>query len=304
MNNIKPMIRQLSKEPTQHGIDEHNINHARLISWCPHCITCQATSLPHTASKNLESDIPVISIDYAFMNDEKDNKDDKDKGMPIEAINYNSSNMKRAGVVPKKGVGPYAVDRTTRDIEQLVYKTIILKSDQEHSIQTFKQAVRESTNVEIQMEESPVAEHQANGVVEHAISTIQCQFRTMKDALDTRYNKRFSGDHPAIPWLIEHAADTMHRTRESGVTAQLHIADGRAETSIKLLPNLENMSGICDSGLQANINLNQDGKTEYTWDALMKQANAMHHRNDTWSRTSQGFPHNVHQARTMGFGLV
>ena len=56
-------------------------------------------------------------------------------------------------------------------------------------------------------------EHQSNGAAENAMSLIKGQFRTMKDALDTRYKCRHNGDHPAIPWLIEHACDTINRRR-------------------------------------------------------------------------------------------
>ena len=35
----------------------------------------------------------------------------------------------------------------------------------------------------------------------------------MKDALDTRYKHRYAGEHPSIPWLFEHAADTIHSAR-------------------------------------------------------------------------------------------
>ena len=62
------------------------------------------------------------------------------------------------------------------------------------------------------MEESPVGEHQANGSIENAIKYIKSQFRTFKDALDTRYHSKYSGDHPSIPWLFKHSADIINRT--------------------------------------------------------------------------------------------
>ena len=133
--------------------------------------------------------------------------------MPRIALHDKETGIRKARVVPKKGVHPYAVDRIKRDIEQFGHKEIIFKSDQENSIKALKQAVKESTEVRIKMEESPVAEHQSNGSVESAMNQIKGQFRTMKDALDTRYNCRHAGDHPAIPWLIEHAADTLNRRR-------------------------------------------------------------------------------------------
>ena len=63
------------------------------------------------------------------------------------------------------------------------------------------------------MEESPVGEHQSNGMVEAAIKQVQGQIRTMKDALETRYGGRIPEDHQCIPWLVQHAAQTMNRRR-------------------------------------------------------------------------------------------
>ena len=75
--------------------------------------------------KNKDRDIPVINIDYAFMNDDKDKHEDKDKGMPIIVIQDDETKLKLARVVPKKGIYPYAVDRSNKDIEQMRYKNII-----------------------------------------------------------------------------------------------------------------------------------------------------------------------------------
>ena len=147
------------------------------------------------------------------MNDDKDKRDDKEKGMPIVVMKDKELKMKYARVVPKKGVDPYAVDRIKRDLEQLGHKKVTFKSDQENSTKALKQAVKTATDMEIITEESPVGEHQANGDVENSVNNIKGQFRTMKDALDTRYNKRWSGEHPAMPWLGQHAADKRNRTR-------------------------------------------------------------------------------------------
>ena len=108
---IKPEYRQIKREPTQQEIDDHNINHAKFRSWCPHCIKGQATSFPHTSIKMPENDVPIISIDYAYMHDDKDKKEDNDKGMSIIVWKDKDLKIKRARVVPKKGVDTYAVDR-------------------------------------------------------------------------------------------------------------------------------------------------------------------------------------------------
>ncbi len=42
------------------------------------------------------------------------------------------------------------------------------------------EAVRREASVEIVMEETPVGDHQANGVAERAVRTVQGQFRALK----------------------------------------------------------------------------------------------------------------------------
>ena len=48
--------------------------------------------LPHKVIKGRVADIPIISMDYAFMNDDKDKNEDKDKGMPILMMKDKHSN--------------------------------------------------------------------------------------------------------------------------------------------------------------------------------------------------------------------
>ena len=109
------------------------------------------------------------------MNDDKDKREEKEKGMPIIVIKDKENKLRRARVVQRKGVHPYATDRIKKDIEQFGYKKIIFKCDQENSIKALKYAIKEATNTEIKMEESPVGEHQANGDVESAINDIKGQ---------------------------------------------------------------------------------------------------------------------------------
>ena len=76
-----------------------------------------------------------------------------------------------------------------------------------------KEAVKLGSGLDIVMEESPVGEHQSNGMVEAAIKQVQGQIRTMKDALQTRYGGKAPEGHQCTPWLVQHAAQTMNRRR-------------------------------------------------------------------------------------------
>ena len=140
--SLRPIYRKLALEPTQEEIEEHNLNHASFRSWCPHCVKGQAKSFPHKRVISRYHEVPVISIDYAFMSDDKDKRDDSEKGMPIIVLVDKEPNIRGARVVPKKGVDTYAVDRIKKDLGQLGHRKIISKSDQENSSKALKQAVR------------------------------------------------------------------------------------------------------------------------------------------------------------------
>ena len=92
--------------------------------------------------------------------------------MPILAINDHETKVQFARVVPNKGTDPYAINRLNKDIEQFGYNHAIINSDQDNRIKALNQAVKEATYVHIKLQESPVGDHQCNGIIEHAASDI------------------------------------------------------------------------------------------------------------------------------------
>ena len=210
---MRAKFRRLEEEPTQEEIEEHNIDHSKFRSWCPHCVKGKAKCYPHLMNRNKQQrEVPKVSIDYAFVDDSKD-KRDEEKGMPIIIMKDTETGMKFARVVPKKGVEPYAVSRVAADIKNLGYRKIIFKSDQEPSIVALKQAVKGALDIKVITEESPVADHQSNGEIENTIDIVRGQFKAMKDGLDTRYSTRIHGNHMSVPWLMAHAGATLNRRR-------------------------------------------------------------------------------------------
>ena len=91
--------------------------------------------------------------------------------------------------------------------------------DQERAKMVLKQAVRESMpTVEFRMEESPVEEHQSNGIIDVTVREIQ---KTSKSASIARYISR----HPILAFLVEHAGRLMSRYqvgRDGRTTYELH----------------------------------------------------------------------------------
>jgi len=83
---VRARFRKLENEPTQEEIDEHNIDHANFRSWCPHCVKGKSTSFPHLREKEIkEKQVPKVSIDYAYMNDDKK----QERGRRHRDANYN-----------------------------------------------------------------------------------------------------------------------------------------------------------------------------------------------------------------------
>ena len=68
----------LEDEPTQEEIEEHNIDHAKYRSWCPHGVKGKPKALPHANNKEFKiREVPQLSMDYAFMNDDKKKEEEE-----------------------------------------------------------------------------------------------------------------------------------------------------------------------------------------------------------------------------------
>ena len=69
-------------------------------------------------------------------------------------------------VVPEKGRHPHAIKRLGERLDELGYRRMILKSDDEPAIVALKAAAKLEGKVEIVPEESPVGDSQSNGLAE------------------------------------------------------------------------------------------------------------------------------------------
>ena len=91
------------------------------------------------------------------------------------------------------------------------HRGVILKSDGESFITALKDAIKASCDVSMGVEVSPMGDSQAKGDVERAIRTVQGQARTMKSALDNKYNTEFGENHIIIPWLVPYASSAINK---------------------------------------------------------------------------------------------
>ena len=92
------------------------------------------------------------------------------------------------------------------DLVALGHNRLILKTDQEPAMVALQEYIKAASNSEIIPRKSPVGESQSNGVVEKAVTDIEDQVRTLKDAAECRLNFRIGVKSPLLTWPVEHAA--------------------------------------------------------------------------------------------------
>ena len=200
--------------PSIEEINAHNLTHVPFRDWCPYCVQGKAVSYPHVKKKKDESDVAVISSDYAGLK----HREPEEGQNPIIVMVDRKTKMKYAHVLKSKGAEHYAVERVARELtDGLGYGKFILKDDQEPSIKALREAViRRVTairgaEVQIIPEESPVGESQSNGEVESAIKQVQGHIRTLRLNLQARYQEVLPDKHKIITWLVPHAAQCLNR---------------------------------------------------------------------------------------------
>ena len=186
---------------------------------------------PHSAGGS-QRDLPIISIDYAFLGvkpeDGSEYVDDVEAiaagHTPTMVMFDSESRGMYAYSVEKKGINGNLARRIAIDLDNLGYKDLILKSDQEASIVSMGELIKKVWSGNMGLEYSHVKQSQCNGSVERAIKTWKGQVRTMLDALECRVGEAMPPNHAIMSWLIEHAASLTRRC--------LMRADGQPPPSI------------------------------------------------------------------------
>jgi len=70
----RPRVAKSVATPTAQELEEHQATaHAVHRSWCGHCMRARATAARHqTVSHDEESEVPVITLDYYFLEKRKE----------------------------------------------------------------------------------------------------------------------------------------------------------------------------------------------------------------------------------------
>ena len=62
-----PKLTKTPVTPSQQEVEDHNVNHLPFRSWCKHCVRGKSKAHPHRVNENRISEVPIVSIDYMFM---------------------------------------------------------------------------------------------------------------------------------------------------------------------------------------------------------------------------------------------
>ena len=131
--------------PSEAEVEAHNVSHLPFRCWCSACVRGRGLSLGHRRV------------------------DAKIKGR-TDPDNFGGLWVLRGHTVPSKGVThPYPARALMADLDFMVYKRVILKSDQDTSIVALCDAVKNGWHGEVVPEASPKGESRSNGEVERAL---------------------------------------------------------------------------------------------------------------------------------------
>ncbi len=241
------------KQPSAQEEEDHRVDHADYRSWCKWCVMGRARGQHHVHSKG--SLIPIVGVDYFFITTEglKKRKEllemgyksdaeieaDRVQGKLIKCVLTRCFDTKClfAHCIPCKGADEeqYVANLVLKDILWLGHTKLILKGDNERSLQALIGQVMQKLRVEFKNGENVTKEDpakydsQSNGGIEVGVMLVRGLFRTLKLCLESRIDQFITVGHPVVPWLLEHTCmilNTRHRG-EDGLTAWARVR-GRA----------------------------------------------------------------------------
>jgi len=255
------------RQPTRDEYEAHRRTHIPFRKWCPHCVKGKRKNDPHKAPKEKEDqEVPTMSWDYMEQRGKDGKIIEEEDGRNKTLIGIDRENKWVSSiVVQKKGLDPYAVEAVGREIGNSGFNRVIVKSDQEASIRKLLEAVKNERAEEIELvpEKSPVGESRANGEVERYVQTIQGQVRTLKMALETRYQKKIGENHNILPWLVMYAGMLINicSIGEDGKTA---YERRRGKSFKRDIPEFGESIWYLKPGSAGKDKLDRDGGMEYT----------------------------------------
>ena len=167
-------------------------NHVPFRNWCPYCLAAKAKERGHFSKGSVPEEeddgIPRFGLDYGFFSPEFE-REQKETAecLKIAVMKEKRTKARFAHVARQKGgEDEHVSGRLAEDIDNMGFKKVILRTDQENSIKTLAERVKVKRGSETQTipEPSPKGDSQSNGLGEKGIQEVAGQMRVMKLALE------------------------------------------------------------------------------------------------------------------------
>ncbi|MDA8582760.1 hypothetical protein N9L68_00975 [bacterium] len=207
----KPRTCRKPKLPSKKEIEEHEATHLPFRSWCRFCVRGRGRNTPHRGHEGVEEDdfVPRIALDYHFISQ----ADEAASSNPVLTMVDSSVGAVFARAAGQKGVGrdgevEWLIASVVSELDAWGYRgqEVIIRCDQETSIESFRSAVAEVRVGKTLPESTPKGESQANGRVEEAGKRVREMVRTLKDQLEHHTGEAIEAGCPVLQWLVRWAA--------------------------------------------------------------------------------------------------
>lgn len=201
---IQPKVPRSPSEPAAEEIEAHEAaGHAIHRTWCGHCMRARGLVERHAQAQRQEKGVPILGMDYFYFSQ-------TEEGLPHLQVKDDHSGMCWASPVPSKGNDAFAVNFVLNVLDEVGYRRLILRSDNEPSIKALKSAVKAASQMDVILEESKTGDSQSNGLAEAAVRESKGQCRA---ALQEKLNMEVDDKRSILTWIARHGNFLVSRYR-------------------------------------------------------------------------------------------
>ena len=141
--------------------EEHFVSHFPFRAWCEHSVRGKAKAMRHVKVNHSEEQVPVISVDYCFMNSKDDTiitDDTQPKHSPVLVVRDRWTKMIFAHALPYKGVqkGPVGWKCLLGDLKKLRYSKMVVRYDPKPALQAVVESAKNGFQGQLILEKIPV----------------------------------------------------------------------------------------------------------------------------------------------------
>ena len=187
--------------PTTEELDKHELTHVVFRSWCKHCISGRAKEDPHRSVATHEGRTPKVMLDWMFFTS------DQEPGVQLPVlVVYDLSTGAVMAMQSTKDSSVATVGAVVQTLETWGHTDVVLHADGEPATKSLVRSVANARVHRTLPRHGPPHSHQSQGPVEACIQVYRGIFVANKLALEAGIGCRLLLKHPAIVWLIRHAA--------------------------------------------------------------------------------------------------